>query len=310
LGKKFTDKIYPYFYILPALLFMLALTIFPNLYSLYISFTNYSFPYHYQSYEWVGLANYWDILSGDEIKVFAGLFIWTVIWAVGSVLGQVVLGLILALILNQKKLGGVKVYRTLFIIPWAIPAFISVLMWGGILDRDGFVNLMLTKFGLSGIEWLTRPLWAKFSVLLVNLWLGFPFMMSVSLGALQSIPQEVYEAADVDGASKLQQFLHITLPLLRSAMLPVLITSFAFNFNNFTGIYLLTTGGPDVAGGPDAATPAGATDILVSYTYKLAFGQPNTAFYGLACAYAVVIFLIIGVLSFANFKATGAFDDL
>jgi len=310
LGKKFTDKIYPYFYILPALLFMLALTIFPNLYSLYISFTNYSFPYHYQSYEWVGLANYWDILSGDEIKVFAGLFIWTVIWAVGSVLGQVVLGLILALILNQKKLGGVKVYRTLFIIPWAIPAFISVLMWGGILDRDGFVNLMLTKFGLSGIEWLTRPLWAKFSVLLVNLWLGFPFMMSVSLGALQSIPQVVYEAADVDGASKLQQFLHITLPLLRSAMLPVLITSFAFNFNNFTGIYLLTTGGPDVAGGPDAATPAGATDILVSYTYKLAFGQPNTAFYGLACAYAVVIFLIIGVLSFANFKATGAFDDL
>jgi len=310
LGKKFTDKIYPYFYILPALLFMLALTIFPNLYSLYISFTNYSFPYHYQSYEWVGLANYWDILSGDEIKVFAGLFIWTVIWAVGSVLGQVVLGLILALILNQKKLGGVKVYRTLFIIPWAIPAFISVLMWGGILDRDGFVNLMLTKFGLSGFEWLTRPLWAKFSVLLVNLWLGFPFMMSVSLGALQSIPQEVYEAADVDGASKLQQFLHITLPLLRSAMLPVLITSFAFNFNNFTGIYLLTTGGPDVAGGPDAATPAGATDILVSYTYKLAFGQPNTAFYGLACAYAVVIFLIIGVLSFANFKATGAFDDL
>ena len=235
---------------------------------------------------------------------------WTVIWALGSVLGQFIMGLALALILNQKNLTGVKIYRTLFIIPWAIPAFISVLMWGGILDRDGFINLMIAKFGLAGIEWLTRPFWAKFSVLLVNLWLGFPFMMSVSLGSLQSIPREVYEAADVDGASKIRQFFYLTLPLLRSAMLPVLITSFAFSFNNFTGIYLLTTGGPDVPGGPDAATPAGATDILVSYTYKLAFGQPNTAFYGLACAYAVVIFVIIGILSFANFKATGAFDDL
>ncbi|HPZ07469.1 MAG TPA: sugar ABC transporter permease [Candidatus Eremiobacteraeota bacterium] len=309
-STSFREKIDPYLYIFPALIFMAALTIFPNLYSFYISFTNYSFPYHYEEYKFVGLANYYDILTGSEIKVFLGIFIWTVIWAIGSVLSQVALGLILALILNQKKLGGVKIYRTLFIIPWAIPAFISVLMWGGILNSDGYVNTIFIAIGIGKIKWLTDPTWAKFSVLLVNLWLGFPFMMSVCLGALQSIPGDVYEAASVDGATKIQQFFKITLPLLRTAMLPVLLTSFAFNFNNFTGIYLLTQGGPPVPGGADGATAAGATDILISYTYKLAFGQANTAFYGLACAYAVVIFLMIGTLSAINFKLSGAFEEL
>ena len=309
-SKNFWDKLDPYLYILPAIIFMTALTIFPNLYSFYISFTNYSFPYHYEQYKFIGLANYYDILTGSEIKVFFGIFVWTLIWAIGSVISQAILGLILALILNQKKLGGVKIYRTLFIIPWAIPAFISVLMWGGILNSDGSINAMLVFLGIGKVKWLIVPFWAKFSVLLVNLWLGFPFMMSVSLGALQSIPSDVYEAASVDGATKLQQFYKITLPLLRTAMLPVLLTSFAFNFNNFTGIYLLTQGGPPVPGGSDGATAAGATDILISYTYKLAFGQANTAFYGLACAYAVVIFIMIGTLSAVNFKMSGAFEEL
>lgn len=309
-GKSLREKIDPYFYIFPAFICMIILIIFPNLYSFFISFTNYSFPYHYENYSFVGLANYFDILTGSEIKVFFGLFVWTVIWSLGSVISQVLAGLMLALILNQKKLGGVKIYRTLFIIPWAIPAFISVLMWGGILNEEGSINLVLANLGLGKIEWLTNPLWAKFSVLLVNLWLGFPFMMSISLGALQSIPEEVYEAASVDGATKVQQFWSITIPMLRTAMLPVLLTSFAFNFNNFTGIYLLTSGGPPVPGGPDGATAAGATDILISYTYKLAFGQANTAFYGLACAYAVVIFLMIGTLSAVNFKMSGAFEEL
>lgn len=305
----FLDKIDPYLYIFPAFVCMILLIMFPNLYSFYISFTNYSFPYHYENYKFVGLANYYDILTGSEIVVFLGTFAWTIIWALGSVISQVTAGLILALILNQKNLGGVKIYRTLFIIPWAIPAFISVLMWGGILNTQGSINIILASAGLDPVRWLTDPFWAKISVLIVNLWLGFPFMMSVCLGALQSIPTDVYEAASVDGASKTQQFFKITIPLLRTAMLPVLLTSFAFNFNNFTGIYLLTQGGPPVPGGAAGATAAGATDILISYTYKLAFGQANTAFYGLACAYAVVIFLMIGTLSAINFKLSGAFEE-
>jgi len=311
LEKKlgFLDKIDPYLYIFPAFVCMILLIMFPNLYSFYISFTNYSFPYHYENYKFVGLANYYDILTGSEIVVFLGTFAWTIIWALGSVISQVTAGLILALILNQKNLGGVKIYRTLFIIPWAIPAFISVLMWGGILNTQGSINIILASAGLDPVRWLTDPFWAKISVLIVNLWLGFPFMMSVCLGALQSIPTDVYEAASVDGASKTQQFFKITIPLLRTAMLPVLLTSFAFNFNNFTGIYLLTQGGPPVPGGAAGATAAGATDILISYTYKLAFGQANTAFYGLACAYAVVIFLMIGTLSAINFKLSGAFEE-
>jgi len=310
--KEWLKTVNPYFYVLPAFIFLTFLTLLPNIYSLYISFTNYSFPYHYEKFNFIGIANYLDIFKGEEFRVFVSIFFWTVLWAVCSVGFQLIIGLALALFLNQKGFCGQKIYRTLFIIPWAIPSFISVLMWGGLLNTShGSINYLLHQYlGLSPIPWLDEPFWARVSVILVNLWLGFPFMMSIALGALQSIPQELYEAASVDGANKVQAFRFITLPMLRAAMLPVIISSFAFNFNNFTGIYLLTAGGPPVPGGPSAATPAGATDILVSYTYKLAFGQANTAFYGLACAYAVIIFLLIATLSALNFKLTGAFKEL
>jgi arabinogalactan oligomer/maltooligosaccharide transport system permease protein len=342
-------KLYPYWYILPALLFTGLTTFFPNLFSVILSFTNYSL-YHFKACDWIGFDNYRIILASGELSTFLRVFWWTIVWAGVGVGSQLAVGLALALVLNRPNLKGRNFYRTLLIIPWAVPSFITVLMWTGLLNTEyGLVNDVIRNFpGLlpvtvklvqavnfcislfnsavsqaaaifhlgafklqtfavnanpaqGTIPWLTDGPWAKVGVLVVNLWLGFPFMMSISLGALQSIPSEVYEASSIDGATKVQQFFKIVLPLLRAPLLPVLISSFAFNFNNFVGIYLLTTGLPPVAG-----SAAGATDILVSYTYKMAFTLSK---FGLACAYAVLIFLLIGSLSATNFKLTGAFDD-
>lgn len=292
----------PYWFILPSLVFATLATLIPTLYTVYLSFTNWSM-YHFHDYQWVGLRNYQDILLGAEVGVFARVFVWTLVWATASVAFSLAIGIAFALILNRKALALRNLYRTLLIVPWAVPSFITVLMWGGLMDSEfGQLNQLLRLLHLQAVPWLTSPGWARFSVIVVNVWLTFPFMMSVTLGALQSIPAELYEAADIDGASRPVQLGRITLPMLRSALLPVVITSFAFAFNNFIGIYLLTKGRPPLAGGGEA----GATDILVSYTFKLGF---NLSRYGLASAYAVVIFVLIGALSLANAALTGAFRD-
>ena len=291
----------PYLYIMPALVLMTVLSLLPNAYSVYLAFTNFSL-YHYTDFNFVGLKNFGKILAGPELQTFVKVLIWTLAWAAISVMASLAIGLLLSIPLNREDLRGASIYRTLFIVPWAIPAFISVLMWQGLLNSDqGAFNMLLQSLGFHKVAWLGDPGWARFSVLLVNIWLGYPFMMTVCLGALQSIPKEIYEAADVDGASPWLQFRALTLPLLRSALVPVLVSSFAFNFNQFTAIYLLTEGGPTVPG-----SEAGATDILLTYSYKLAFDLYQ---YGTACAYAVFIFLIVAALSGANFRLTGAFED-
>jgi maltose/maltodextrin transport system permease protein len=215
------------------------------------------------------------------------------------------------MVLNDRKLRGTKIYRTLLIIPWAIPAFISVLVWrnGMFNETYGILNRFLFQ-GLLGFEepirWLSDPFWAKVSVLTVNTWLGFPYMMTVSLGALQSIPGELYEAASIDGARRWQKFWKITFPLLMVSVAPLLVGTFAFNFNNFVGIYLLTEGGPAI---PGSTTPAGATDILISYTYKLAFYGRGQDF-GFASAISIIIFGLVAGFSWLNFKLSGAFEEV
>lgn len=295
------DKAKPAFYILPALILMGVLSFIPNLYSVYLAFTNFSL-YHYSDFQFVGLKNFYKILGSSELGTFLRVAVWTVAWAFFSVLFSALVGLFLAIPLNREDLWGAKFYRTLFIVPWAIPAFISVLMWQGLLNTSsGAVNAVLGTIGIGAIPWLNDPEWARFSVLMVNVWLGYPFMMTICLSALQSIPKSVYEAADIDGASSWLQFKSITLPLLRASLIPVLISNFAFNFNQFTAIYLLTKGGPVVPG-----SEAGATDILITYSYKLAFDLYQ---YGIACAYAIIIFVVVAGVSGINIKLTGAFDD-
>ncbi len=257
---------------------------------------------------YVGFRNFVDILKNPQISgPFMRVFSWTFIWALLSVLATFALGLSLAILLNDNTLRFRFLYRTLLIIPYVIPGFISILIWRGLLNTNfGVINDVLQKFFSMKIPWFQDPFWAKVALLFVNLWLGFPYMMLVSLGALQSIPPELYEAARIDGAGSWQRFYSITFPLLMISLAPLLIGSFAFNFNNFTVIYLLTGGNPPI---PGSQTPAGATDILISYTYKLAFGGAG-AQYGYAAAISIIIFFIIGTISAINFRFTRRLEEM
>jgi ABC-type sugar transport system permease subunit len=260
---------------------------------------------------WVGFSNYVRLITNPQLSApFARVFLWTIAFALLSVTLTFAFGLGLAMLLNDPHLRMRSLYRVLVIVPYAIPSFVTILVWRGMLNQNfGVINQMLMSlFGAGGrVPWLEDPWVAKGACLLVNLWLGYPYMMIVALGALQSIPHELYEASRVDGASRWQQFRKITLPMLLMPLAPLLIGSFAFNFNNFNLIYLLTQGRPAV---PNTLTPAGATDILLSYTYRLSFEGQRGNQLGLACAVSVVIFLVIATISALNFRMTGSLEEL
>ncbi|SFR69186.1 carbohydrate ABC transporter membrane protein 1, CUT1 family [Agromyces sp. CF514] len=231
--------------------------------------------------------------------------LWTFAFALISVASTFFLGLFLAIVFNDMRMRGRKFYRVLIILPYAIPSFLSALVWAGMMNESfGFINQVL--LGGASVPWLTDPWLAKVSVLIVNLWLGFPYMFLVCMGALQSIPEELQEAATVDGAKPWAIFRLIKLPLLLVSVAPLLIASFAFNFNNFNVIYMLTDGGPRDSNAP---IPVGFTDILISMVYKVAFtGQ--TRDYGLASAYSILIFLIVAVISIIAFRRTKSLEEL
>jgi len=257
----------------------------------------------------VGWLNFKNLLTDRRIAdPFLRVFSWTVAWATLSVAGTFTLGLLLAVLLNDPRLRLRGFYRVLLVVPYAFPTFISALIWRGLFNTEfGQINALLAPILGHGIPWLQDPMWAKAALLIVNLWLSFPYMMLITLGALQSIPEDLYEAATVDGAIGWQQFSRITLPLLLIILLPLLIASFAFNFNNFNVIYLVTEGRPAI---PGALTPTGATDILISYTYRMAFeGGVGSKNYGLAAAVSLLIFLIVGIITWINFRFAGAFKE-
>jgi arabinogalactan oligomer/maltooligosaccharide transport system permease protein len=253
---------------------------------------------------YVGLRNFSRIIHSPLIRdPFLKVFIWTIVFATSVVFLSFALGLLLAMTLNKPGLALQRTYRSLLIIPFAVPAFLSLLVWQGLLNDDfGVVNRALH----ISIPWLFDPTWARVSVILVSVWLGVPYFFLVCLGALQSIPAELVEAATVDGAGPWQVFRKVRLPLLLVAVAPLLIASFAFNFNNFGNVYLLTGGGPAMGDSPIA----GATDILISYTYKIAFASGKGQDYGLACAIAILIFIIVATISAVSFSRTKALENL
>ncbi|TFD29645.1 ABC transporter permease subunit [Cryobacterium cryoconiti] len=254
----------------------------------------------------VGLANFAEAFGSESIRgPLISVTLWTFAFAFLSVLTTFALGLFLAIVFNNLRMRGRNFYRVVLILPYAFPAFLSALVWAGMLNPQfGFVNQVL--FGGAEIPWLTNEWLAKFSIIFVNLWLGFPYMFLVCTGALQSIPEEIQEAATVDGARSGQIFRLIKLPLLLVSVAPLLISSFAFNFNNFNLIYMLTNGGPrDVTAGVNV----GATDILISMVYKVAFVGASRD-YGLASAFSIIIFLLVAIVSIISFKQTKALEEL
>ncbi|GGB43743.1 sugar ABC transporter permease [Flexivirga endophytica] len=251
----------------------------------------------------VGLANFRTLFTNSTIRDgFLGIFAWNIAFSVLSVLTTFVLGMLLALLLNDSRIKGRGIYRSLLILPYAIPVFVSALVWASMFNQQfGLIN-NLTHLN---IDWFGSPWAARAAVLITNLWLGFPYMFVVCTGALQSLPGDVMEAAKIDGAGAWRTLRSITTPLLLVAVGPLLIASFAFNFNNFGLIYLLTKGGPFTGGN----SQLGSTDLLITYAYRLALGGTNPN-YGLAGAVAIIIFIIVGLLSFPGFLRSKALEEV
>lgn len=294
-----------YGYLSPAIISISILSIAPILYTIYIAFTNFN-GNHFTNFHWVGFQNFATLLNPNNplSTLFIPTFVWTVFFAVVSTLLNYFVGLFLAMVLNNKNMKESAIYRSILIIPWAIPGLISLLVWQGLLNTSyGQINALLHVFGVHQIPWLDSPNWARFSIIMVNLWVGFPYMMLVSLGALQAIPHELYEASSIDGANWATQFRYVTLPEVWKISLPLLIPSFAFNFNNFNAVYLLTSGNPPRSDNQFV----GYTDNLASAAYKLTL-QFNR--YDLSAAISIILFIIVGIFTVINMKYTKAFEEV
>jgi maltose/maltodextrin transport system permease protein len=249
-----------------------------------------------------GFSNYVQIFTDPRLQApFLRIFVWTVAFSAFSVFLSFAVGILVAVILEWKELRHRKLYRTMLILPYAVPAILSILIFKGLFNQQfGAVNEVLKGIFGFAPAWESNPWAARLMILIVNVWLSYPYMMLIATGMLQAIPGTLYEASTMDGSNPITDFFHITLPLVVPPLLPILISSFAFNFNNFNLVYLLTAGGPKMVGGGIA----GETDLLVTYTFNLAFRDSGTN-YGLASAIATLLFLIIGVLAWMNLKISG-----
>lgn len=309
--QKMKKRNKAYRYLIPALVSITILSILPMLYTIFIAFTDYSltnqnYPYgSVNGWKIVGLSQFQQILTGPLKSQFFPLLFWTLAFTAISTFGCYFIGLIFAIFLSDKNMKESFIYKGLLVIPWALPGAITIISFRGLFNSQyGAINLMLQELNIikEPIMWLTTPIAARTAVILINLWLGFPYMMNVCSGALASIPDTYYEAAELDGASGFQKFIKITLPTLAKTSYPLLISNFAFNFNNFNSAFLLTDGGPSKAG----SSFAGWTDILGSATYKMSTQQGNFA---LGAAMSILIFAIIGTLSIINMNISGQFKE-
>jgi arabinogalactan oligomer/maltooligosaccharide transport system permease protein len=300
-----------YYYVAPAILGMLVLVFFPFIYGVALSFTdttlfNENLPLREL---WSGVRNYAAILGDFQVlrsttggwvvnyqNFYWTLFV-TIAWTVCNVTIGVSVGLLLALALNTKGLRFTNVYRVLLILPWAIPNYITALTWRGMFHKQyGVINQVIQMFGGEPIAWFDSVFTSFLTGIVTNGWLSFPFMMVITLGGLQSIPQDAYEAARVEGANRWQQFRHITLPYLRPTLIPAIIISVVWTFNMFNIIYLVSGG-----------EPAGSNEILITQAYKIAFEKYQ---YGYAAAYSVVIFLLLLVYGVFQNRVTRATEAI
>lgn len=260
--------------------------------------------------EVVGWKNFKEFFTSPALRgPLTQILLWNLIFPLISVLSTFALGVAIAIMYNDKNFPLKKLIRTLLLVPYTIPSVITILIWRGMFNSEfGIINRLLMNLIGWAPRWTTEPFWARIAILLVNLWLGFPYMMLISSGALQSIPTDMYEAATIDGANFWQKFKGITLPLLLVAVGPLLIASYVFNFNNFGLIYLFIGGGPAIVG---ASTQAGHTDILLSYIYKMAFESGGRGVqYGLASAISIVLFIIVGALTLFQYRFTNMWEEV
>jgi arabinogalactan oligomer/maltooligosaccharide transport system permease protein len=274
----------------PTVLIVLAVVAYPFFYNVVLSLSNMNI-YHIRDWDIIGFGQYASVFTEPA---FWSVFLKTIVWTAVNMVFHVGLGVFLAVILNETFIVGKPAWRVLLILPWALPQYITALTWRGMFNYEyGAVNLLLSKFGIDPVAWLTSPFEAFAAVILTNIWLGFPFMMVVALGGLQSIPNELYEAADVDGASEWTKFWRITAPLLKPVMIPAITLGVVWTFNNINVVWLVSNGGE----------PNDQTHILVSYVYEAAFSMYR---FGWAAALSMVIFGILFLFTQALLKKTNA----
>lgn len=300
------DRSFPYLLTLPGFVLLIFVVIFPLIFAVLLAFTNYNL-YHSPPrhlVDWVGLDNFMKLATVPIWKnTFINVFSWTIVWTVVATTLQIALGLFLAILVNDRRIRFKKFIRTFLILPWAVPAFVSILIFSALFnDTFGAINqdIIIPLFG-EGIPWLSNPFYTKIAIIAIQTWLGFPFVFALFTGVLQSISQDWYEAADVDGGTRWQKFRYITFPHVMYATAPLLIMQYAQNFNNFNIIYLFNEGGPPVRG-----QIAGGTDILISWVYKLTF---NTNNYSMAAAISIIIGLIVSGFAFYQFRRTRSFRE-
>jgi arabinogalactan oligomer / maltooligosaccharide transport system permease protein len=337
--KRAFDDYFAYIIIIPAGILIMFLTLVPFLYSFLIAFTNYTTQIQSgaELIRWVGFANFGLYLFQSEwLQFFGNVFGWTVLWAIMSSVTVYSIGFFQAMVVESRYIKYKKLYRLVMILPWAIPGLVSLLVFRNVFASNaGLANQLLIEFGIleqtkdflralgllgqspdiGVILWYTEPAngaLTKLLIIFVNLWMGAPYFMLLITGILGTIPAELYEAADIDGATDTQKFTYVTWPWVLRATMPVIITTFTFNFNNFGAIYFLTAGGPGypLAQIPESLRVTGAmpgqTDILISWIYKIAFAN-NPARYNLASTYSIVVFIIVGLFAIYNLSKVKGF---
>ncbi|AIG44538.1 sugar ABC transporter permease [Streptococcus suis] len=311
--KGIYENGFPYLLIIPSYIAMTFAIIFPVVVTLFIAFTNYDFKHLPPSalLDWIGITNFTNIWKLSTFRTaFGSVLGWTIIWALCASTAQIVIGILTAIIANQPFIKGKRIFGVIFLLPWAVPAFVTILTFSNMFnDSVGAINTQVLPF-LSKflpfidnflIPWKTDPFWTKVALIMMQAWLGFPYIYVLTLGILQSIPNDLYEAAYIDGASAIQKFRNITLPMILAVAAPTLISQYTFNFNNFSIIYLFNNGGPGSVGGG-----AGSTDILISWIYKLTTGTSPQ--YSMAAAVTLIISMIVISISMIAFKKLNAFE--
>lgn len=300
---------FPYLMITPGFILLVFVVVFPIIFGFSIAFTNYNL-YHTppaKLVDWVGFKNFINIFTLNIWRsTLLDVLQWTVVWTVLATTLQCTVGVMLAILVNQKDLRFKALIRTVLILPWAVPGFVTILVFAGMFnDSFGVINNgILAALGIEPKAWMTDPFWTKTALIMMQTWLGFPFVFAMTTGVLQAIPNDLYEAATMDGASTWKKLKTITLPLVLYSIAPIIITQYTFNFNNFNIIYLFNNGGPAVAG-----SNAGGTDILVSWIYKLTMSSSQ---YAIAATITILLSIFVVGIALWQFRSTNSFkqDDM
>lgn len=309
----FDEKFYKTLLALPVL-GIVTFTFLPIVFMIAVAFTNYDGAhdgYINSLFNWVGWDNFRTLFStaggkGSYFNVLIGILGWTLIWAVFATFSNYFLGILVAMMINKKGIRFKKMWRTIFVLTIAIPQFISLLYVSKMFDKSGLINGFLINKGwiTTPIDFWGTPLYARILVIVINIWIGIPYLMLIATGILMNIPEDLYEAAKIDGANPVQQFRYITMPYMLFVTAPYLLTSFTGNINNFNVIYLLSAGGPTNTAASTAAGNVGHTDLLITWIFKLATGADSS--YYMASVIGIFVFVIMAVLTLLTYNRLGS----